>query len=119
METKAFFNLVEDERADHEDHEGADNEESMARPDHDEDPKRVLFDRLPLDLLCSACFGSDPPPEFVVLCFDACMQQRLLDRSLFNQSDIIWDGRYFINPGIYTPDDEDEVRPPIWCFVDD
>jgi hypothetical protein len=74
----------------------------------DEDPKQVLSDQLPLDLLCPACFGSDFPPEFVVLCFDACMQQRCLDRTIFNQSDEFSDGRHFINPAKYKlPDDDD------------
>jgi hypothetical protein len=111
MDTKVLCN-------DDDNDEGADDDES-AHPDHDEDPKQVLSDRLPLDLLCSACFGSNPPPQFLVLCLDACMQQKLLDRTLFNQSDQCSDGRYFRGPEIYTPDDDDEVRPKNWCSIND
>jgi hypothetical protein len=125
--TVLFNNQDNDKHTDHDDDQidddngdgAADNDEN-ADPGHDEDPTQVLSDRPPLDLLCLACFGSDLPPPFLVLCFDACMQQRLLDRTLFNQSDKCSDGRCFVDPAIYTPDDDDdEVGPPNWCSIND
>jgi hypothetical protein len=33
---------------------------------------------IPLNQICSACYYTDPPPEFAVVSFDGCMQQKRL-----------------------------------------
>jgi hypothetical protein len=62
------------------------------------DSSQVLKDPIPLNTLCSACFGSDPKPEFVAVCFDGCMQQKNDGRTVYNRTDEHRDKRLFVFP---------------------
>lgn len=60
-------------------------------------PDKVLETPLPLNVLCSACFGKEPAPRFAVICFDACMQQKNLGRTKYTRIDECRDKRLFID----------------------
>ena len=60
------------------------------------DPDEVLGQPLPLKELCSACFGNEPRPDFVAVCFDACMQHKNLGQTKYNGKNEFRDKRLFV-----------------------
>jgi hypothetical protein len=64
----------------------------------------------PLNLLCAACFGSNPRAPFGVFSFDACMQQTSEGRTSFNPTDEYKDQRILIDHALYEVDNLDDVE---------
>ena len=73
-------------------------------------PTDALKDPIPLSSLCTACFGSNPPAEFAVVSFDACMQQKSFGRTQFNPADEFKDKRLFVNSQLYEMENLDDVE---------
>jgi len=58
-----------------------------------------LKNAMPLEALCSACFGSGRPATFAVVCLDGNFQQRCLGRGVYNNEDEERDCRLFVGTG--------------------
>jgi hypothetical protein len=76
-----------------------------------DDPTSLLTKRSPLSTpaplraLCPACFGPDPLPRFVVVCFDGNMQQKRTGVARNDSRDVTKLGALFVENSFQSKDE--------------